>query len=235
MTATPLPPATALERWIAAALREAAPGENAAPAGGDWPAGAEIRAAGAALRPLDLPALAAWNIGAVAVRAPRVAVRAGPRAALLSLAPFARAEDAAPDLLLLPHDAALDTVIVPGLGAAPGEAARAGLRGGVPALCLPPRDEDAIAAFLWLGRPFLAARAGWRGDRAVTGRLAAPLPSRPGLAEWAALRLAEGRLHPLAPAGHLPLRALAAADALLLVPEASEGYDAGAEVRAMGL
>jgi molybdopterin biosynthesis enzyme len=54
------------------------------------------------------------------------------------------------------------------------------------------------------------------------------------LAEIVPVRLAGGVAEPLA-VGAVPLAALAAADALLIVPPGAEGHDAGAEVDLVAL
>lgn len=99
-----------------------------------------------------------------------------------------------------------------------------------PALLVPGRAEDAFGAWVLLGRPALARLSGARPARPLRARLARKVASAAGLAELVPVRLPEpGIAEPLA-VGGLPLGALPAVDALLVVPPAAEGHEAGAEI-----
>ncbi len=116
-----------------------------------------------------------------------------------------------------------------GLGARPGMSAGWGLVSGRPVLLLPRRAEDALAAFYLLLRPLLLRMSGAAASSPVTTRLARSIASTVGLAELVPLRLGPEGGEPLA-VGALPAGVLAAADAILVVPAASEGYEAGATI-----
>ncbi|WP_149539596.1 molybdopterin-binding protein [Siccirubricoccus phaeus] len=129
--------------------------------------------------------------------------------------------------------AAAGRLALHGLGARPGMTAGFGEVAGRPVLLLPGQAEDAIAAFLLLGRPLLAQLAAARPVAPRRLRLTRKVASAVGLAEFVPLReVAPGEAEPLA-VGGLPPAALAAASALLLVPPGSEGFEAGAEVAAL--
>lgn len=123
-----------------------------------------------------------------------------------------------------------------GLGARPGGTAGFGAVEGCPVVMLPGRAEDAFAAWLLLARPALRLLSAAAADPPRRVRLARKIASTVGLAEIVLLRrcsepdLAE----PLA-TGSLPLAALAQADAVLVVPGSSEGYERGAWVEALDL
>ncbi len=233
-----LPPfALEEEGPLALALADLAPGEGTRRGGEDLAEGALLRAAGQALRPQDLPALAALGITAVAVRRPRVALLGeGPAAALLRALLGDAAATEPPDLLVAAGTAPPAGVgwLAGGLGARPGMAVRAGLRGGAPVVALPDTAEEALAAWTMLIRPLLRALSGAGEETPLRLRLRRNLPSLPGLAELALLRVEGAEAEPLA-VGAAPLAALAAAAAWLVVPAPSEGYEAGQEIEAMPL
>lgn len=120
------------------------------------------------------------------------------------------------------------------IGVRPGTSAGFGAVAGRPVLLLPGRAEDALAAWLLLGRPLLARLAGEHTLPPRRARLARKVASTVGLAEFVPVRLEGGLAEPLA-VGALPLGVLAAADALLLVPPGTEGHDAGTEVTLLPL
>ncbi len=121
-------------------------------------------------------------------------------------------------------------VALHGIGMRPGMTAGLGQVAATPVLLLPGLAEDALAAWLLLGRPALATLAGAAPPTRMRARLAAKLASAVGLLDWVPVQLdAEGRAHPLA-IGALPAGALAAADAVLAIPPGAEGHEAGAEV-----
>lgn len=122
-----------------------------------------------------------------------------------------------------------------GIGARPGTTAGCGMVDGTPVLLVPGRAEDALATWLLLARPAVAALSGLRDVAPARARLARKVTSTIGLAELVPLRLdPEGLAEPLA-IGALPLGAMAVADAVLVVPPGSEGYEAGTEILAWPL
>jgi molybdopterin molybdotransferase len=122
-----------------------------------------------------------------------------------------------------------------GLGARPGSSAGAGLAEGRPVVLLPGRVEDALAAWLLLVRPLLEALSGAAPAPALRLRLTRKVASTVGLADLVPLRVdGGGGAEPLA-VGSLPLAALSAAGAVLVVPPGSEGYEAGTEITALPL
>lgn len=129
---------------------------------------------------------------------------------------------------------AAGTLRLHGVGARPGTTAGFGTVGGRAVLLLPGRAEDALAAWVLLGRPLLARLAGEGPPRLLRATLARKVASTVGLAEIVPVRLAGGLADPLA-VGAVPLAALSAADALLIVPPGAEGYDAGAGVDLVAL
>ena len=160
-----------------------------------------------------------------------------------AIAAALRAAAATHDLVLLsggtgegPEDrsaealAAADRLLRHGIGARPGTTAGFGVVGGTPVLLVPGRTEDALAAWLLLARPAIAALSGRAGAPAPRARLARKVASFVGMAELVPLRRDDaGRADPLA-VGALPLGAVAAADAVLVVPPGSEGYEADTEI-----
>jgi molybdopterin biosynthesis enzyme len=95
---------------------------------------------------------------------------------------------------------------------------------------LPGSLEDALAAWILLVRPALAALTGAAPPPARRVRLTRKIASTVGLAELALLAASgPAEAVPLA-TGDLPLRAWLAADLILLVPAAIEGHEAGSEV-----
>lgn len=122
-----------------------------------------------------------------------------------------------------------------GIGANPGMAAGAGIVEGRPVLLLPGRAEDAVAAWILLVRPALDAMTGAAPSPPLRLRLTRKVASTVGLAELVPLRLdGNGGAEPLA-VGALPLAALSAAAAILLVPPGAEGYEAGTDIAAQAL
>lgn len=220
------------------ALQQATPGDGVRAPGGEIEAGRVIRAAGESLRAADLPALAAMGVREVAVRVPRLALRHADPAVLALLSAWAVAagaetQDGPPDLVLTQEGGLAEAMT--GMGARPGMAAGIGREGGVPAVLLPPLAEDAVAAWLLLGLPALRALAGAASPAPIRARLARKVASTVGLAELVPLALdGAGVATPLA-VGALPLQALSAAAAMLVVPPGAEGYEAGAEIEAEAL
>ncbi|WP_137179772.1 molybdopterin-binding protein [Roseomonas sp. AR75] len=240
------------------ALQAVAPGENIRRAGEDLAPSDLLLRSGEALRALHLPGLLACGIAQVALRAPRIAVLDSETGLGVMLAALAVAEgadvmsrragadtlrDGTEDAILMiggigessddpaPRAlAAAGTLLAHGVAARPGLAAGIGRIGATPVLLLPGRAEDALAAWWLLGRPLLRLLAGAVPPPPRQARLARKVASSIGLAEFVPLRFPEpGLAEPLA-VGALPLGVLARAEALLVVPPDSEGYEAGSAI-----
>ncbi|MCF4125845.1 molybdopterin-binding protein [Methylobacterium sp. SyP6R] len=121
-----------------------------------------------------------------------------------------------------------------GIALRPGESAGFGEAAGRPVLLLPGRPDAALAAWLALGRPLMAALAGAVPDALLLLPLTRKVASVIGLAEAVFLRRGPAGAEPLGGA-ELPLHRLARADAVLLVPPAHEGYPAGTPVEVLPL
>ncbi|WP_439552375.1 hypothetical protein [Falsiroseomonas sp.] len=220
------------------AMQEVAAGDGLRPPGADIAAGSVIRAAGERLQARDLPALAATGLESVALRIPRILLRHRDPAVAAMIEAWLRAEGAervgdTPDLVLT-DDPALEEALR-GLGARPGMEAAVGRRDGVPALLLPPMAEDAAAAFLLLALPALRVLSGAPAPAPVRARLARKVASAVGITELVPLAVdTDGMATPLA-IGALPLGALARAQAVLVVPPGTEGYEAGTMIEALSL
>lgn len=128
--------------------------------------------------------------------------------------------------------AALDRaghVAAHGIALRPAETAAIGAAGGRPVLLLPGRPEAALAAFLALARPLLAALAGAAESPARPAPLLRKIASTIGLTEVVFVRRRAEGIEPLGSEG-LPLRRLAEADGAVLVPPECEGYAEGSQV-----
>lgn len=119
-------------------------------------------------------------------------------------------------------------VLLHGLGARPGHSAGFGQAGSRPVILVPGHPADAFACWLLLARPALRRLSGAMPPPPRRVRLGRKIASGIGLAELVLLRAGTepDLMEPLA-TGLLPLSALAAAEAVLVVPPASEGYEAG--------
>ncbi|OAF15521.1 molybdopterin-binding protein [Bradyrhizobium centrolobii] len=122
-------------------------------------------------------------------------------------------------------------VIAHGLALRPGRTAAVGRLGKVPVIALPGSPDHALAAWLALVFPIIDRLSARRPRRPVTLPLARKIASGVGVAEIALLAEEQGRWLPLA-VGEWPLRAIANADAWLLIPGSSEGFAAGTQVDA---
>ncbi|GJD62886.1 molybdopterin-binding protein [Methylobacterium frigidaeris] len=121
-----------------------------------------------------------------------------------------------------------------GIALRPGESAGFGEAAGRPVLLLPGRPDAALAAWLALGRPLLAALAGAGPDATHTVALTRKVVSVIGLTEVVFLHRSGAGAAPLGGA-EIPLHRLVRADAALLVPPAREGYPAGTPVEVLPL
>lgn len=130
--------------------------------------------------------------------------------------------------------AAAGILMTHGLGARPGGTAGYGTVEGYPVVMLPGRVEDAYAAWLLLVRPALRQLCAAVADPPRRVRLGRKIASTVGLAEVVLLRRTgePDVAEPLA-TGSLPLAALAGADAVLVVPHGSEGYERGSWVEVL--
>jgi molybdopterin biosynthesis enzyme len=125
--------------------------------------------------------------------------------------------------------AARGTLLAHGIALSPGRSAALGRIGAVPVLALPGAPEGALAAWLALGLPLLDRLAGRRPRMVVPLPLARKIASTVGLCELALLKREGAAWQPLA-VGAFPLGLIAAADAWLAVPAASEGHAASETV-----
>ncbi|MGX7706894.1 molybdopterin-binding protein [Methylobacterium sp. Gmos1] len=121
-----------------------------------------------------------------------------------------------------------------GIALRPGESAGFGEAAGRPVLLLPGRPDAALAAWLALGRPLLAALAGTAPEATLTLPLARKVTSVIGLTEVVFLHRTASGAEPLGGA-EIPLHRLGRTDAALLVPPAHEGYPAGTAVEVLPL
>ncbi|WP_128564405.1 molybdopterin-binding protein [Methylobacterium crusticola] len=126
------------------------------------------------------------------------------------------------------------SVVAHGIALRPGESAGFGEAGGRPVLLLPGRPDAAMAAFLALGHPLVAALAAACREPPETAALARKVASAIGLSEVVFLRRGRGGAEPLGGA-ECPLHRLVGADAALLVPPEREGYPEGSLVEIMPL
>lgn len=125
-------------------------------------------------------------------------------------------------------------VLAHGLALRPGETAGIGAADGRPVLLLPGRPDAALAVFLTLGRPLIAALADAPAPPPRRAPLLRKVASGIGLSEIVYLRRRAGGVEPLGGAD-LPLRRLAEADGAVLVPPEREGYPEGTEIEVLPL
>ncbi len=117
-----------------------------------------------------------------------------------------------------------------GVGLTPGETVAFGFAGARPVLLLPGRMDATLAAWLVIGRRWLAKlAASTEEETPVMAELTRKVTSTVGMAEVVLVRRSGNSAEPLA-SGYLPLSALARADGWILVPAESEGYPAGTQV-----
>lgn len=117
-------------------------------------------------------------------------------------------------------------VLAHGIAIHPGETAAIGRAQGRPALLLPGRPEAALAVFLALLRPLLAALSGARAAEPPTGALLRKVSATIGVSDVVFVRRRAEGFEPLGSAD-LPLWRLAEADGAILVPPDREGYPEG--------
>ncbi|WGD50729.1 molybdopterin-binding protein [Bradyrhizobium sp. CB1650] len=122
-------------------------------------------------------------------------------------------------------------VIAHGLALQPGRTVAVGRLGKVPVVVMPGAPDHALAVWLALVLPIIDRLSARRPRRPLILPLARKIASGVGIAEIALLAEEQGRWRPLA-VGEWPLRAIADADAWLLIPGSSEGFAAGTPVDA---
>jgi molybdopterin biosynthesis enzyme len=245
--------AVALMAGSAEAQDSAAPGAWARRIGEDAKQGAVLRKAGEQVRAIDMALARAANVSTCEVRRPRMLlVGTGPDSApaLALFGALARSAGAevtmektvgqieadlvcavADNLLLdeLTHRGA--RVVAQRLALRPGEDGAALRLGDIPVLIVPERLADALGLWLGLALPILRHLSAAAPAAKVDGRLGRKLSSTIGVSELALLRRTGDGFEPLA-TGDLPLAAISAADAWLMIPPESEGFAAGEVVRA---
>jgi molybdopterin molybdotransferase len=122
-------------------------------------------------------------------------------------------------------------LIAHGIALQPGRTAAIGRIAKVPIIALPGAPDQAIATWWALALPVLDRLTGRLPRLTMTLPLARKIASSVGIAEIALLARNDNTWLPLA-VGELSLQAIAAADAWLVVPGASEGLAAGAVANA---
>ena len=204
-------------------------------------------AAGTLLRAPHLAVLAQRSKTEVtAVRTPVVRLRvAGPKAGPDALLPMlgalvmqagGRVGEGAPDLVVhagrsgLGADddgiAEFGSVVAHGVRIRPGETTALGVIANTPALLLPGDPLACFLTFALLVAPALRRLAGRPDSEPLPALLARKIVSSLGQADIIPVRLRDGVAIPLPPL----LSQAAEADGLVLAPEGSEGYPAGAPV-----
>ncbi|MBR0835654.1 molybdopterin-binding protein [Bradyrhizobium manausense] len=118
-----------------------------------------------------------------------------------------------------------------GVALQPGRTAASGRLGKVPVVALPGSPAQALAVWFALVLPLIDRLAARQPRCAVTLPLARKVASSVGIAEIALLSGEHKTWMPLA-VGEWPLRAIASADAWLLIPASHEGFAAGEPVDA---
>jgi molybdopterin molybdotransferase len=125
---------------------------------------------------------------------------------------------------------ARDLAVSPGAAMACGFVASG--ENSAPALLLPGRPEETLAAWLMLARPALDRLTGFTGaPPSAALPLTRKIASAPGLVDLALVRRQEDKWKPLA-AGDISWAAIAEADAWLAIPAESEGFASGEIVEA---
>lgn len=136
-----------------------------------------------------------------------------------------------PDLVLLAERPESGWVVqADGIAIRPGEATAIGLLGATPAIVLPRHPAEAATVFAVLAVPVLRRVAGLPELVPVIARLTRKISSALGQVDAVRVRVDGGVATLLGPAEGIGLLAAAGANGLVLVPEGSEGYPAGAMV-----
>jgi molybdopterin molybdotransferase len=138
------------------------------------------------------------------------------------------AEDHAP-ALLVQHG----QLPIHGIAMRPSSPAGMGLLDGRPVFLLPGNPVSCLCAYDFFAGRAIRVLGGRSADwpyRRVTAPLARKIVSTVGRLDYQRVRLAEGRVEPLAIGGASVLSSTTRADGFVLVPPDSEGYPPGAEV-----
>ena len=126
--------------------------------------------------------------------------------------------------------ARLGRVETHGVAITPGETAAVGWIGERPVFLLPGRFDAMVAAWLLVGRYFIAALSGGNVEEMPTiMALKRKITSTIGMTELIPVRCREGMAEPLA-SGYLSLASIACSTGWIEVPSASEGFADGALV-----
>lgn len=126
-------------------------------------------------------------------------------------------------------------VSIAGLAIRPGETVALGLLDGTPAIRLPLHPADAATVFAVLAAPVLRRMGGLAEPLPIRARLTRKIASGLGRMDAIRVHVQDGDAAPLGPADGLGLAIAATATGLVLVPEGSEGYPAGAMVTVIPL
>lgn len=203
-------------------------GEGVALPGHDVPAG-HVLPAGTRLTALHLAML---DSPPAVVRQPVLGGRARPMIQALAVQAGAVLHGP-PDLLIDP--APPFQAEIPSIAIRPGETTALGLMGGIPAIRLPVAPADAATIFALLVVPLLRRMGALPEPPRLSAQLSRKITSGLGTVDAIRVRLEDGVATPLGPSEALGLSAAAAANGLVLVPEGSEGYPAGAMVSVIPL
>lgn len=137
-------------------------------------------------------------------------------------------EDHAPSLLIR-----YGGLPIHGIAMRPGSPTGMGLLGGRLVFLLPGNPVSCLCAYDFFAGRAIRALGGRSTDwpyRRIRARLARKIVSTVGRLEYMRVRLAEGRIEPLAIGGSSILSSTTRADGFVLVPPDSEGYPPGSEV-----
>jgi molybdopterin molybdotransferase len=129
--------------------------------------------------------------------------------------------------------AEIGDLLVHGVAMRPSSPSGVGRIDGVPVLLLPGNPVSCLVAYDVLAGAVIRTMAGLGRDLpyAVThAPLGRRLVSQIGRTDFARVRIVEGLVHPVAISGASVLSSVTGADGFVIVPDTSEGYDAGTEV-----
>ena len=211
-----------------AVLAAVARGHGVAQAGHDVAAGSVLRA-GVRLTPLHL---AMMDAAPSVVRRPCLGGDAS--AMIRALAVLEGAGDGGVANLVLDPVGGFP-ISLAGVAIRPGERTELGLLDGVPALRLPLHPADAATVFALLAAPMLRRMGGQAEPVPLQVFLTRKIASGLGQVDVVRVRVEGGEATPLGPAEGLSLTVAETATGLVLVPEGSEGYPAGAMVTVIPL
>jgi molybdopterin molybdotransferase len=124
-------------------------------------------------------------------------------------------------------------LVVHGVAMRPSSPTGIGRIGGVPVLLLPGNPVSCLSAYDFFAGPVIRTMAGLPAGfpyPVVRLPLAGRLVSQIGRVDYARVRIAGGRVHPIAVSGASVLSSVTGADGFVIVPEGSEGFGDGTEV-----